>query len=329
MRRCRYPETMTSGLPSRRGILIAGAGLIGIGAAGCYTVSPIVDPGTRESPTITITPRRRAALNTESELAATAKRAAAAATGSAAAMLSAVARMHTIHAGVLAQADPLGGQNADTEPVITPTPAPSSASTLSPLVQLVADETRAATRYLADAAAADTPGEALLWASLSVFASGFSGQGVAPVQTDAYPMTLPVETLTDARQVLLSRLNALVAGLEWGVGRLPSSDPLHATGAARLDAVEIQRVRLRQDLRQASASPTPALPGYQMPATPSTPASTRELWVSLELGVLAGHGRVVAATPGPARSTAIPAMADQAAQLRAYGSGLPAWPGWV
>ncbi|ALN15696.1 DUF4439 domain-containing protein [Acidipropionibacterium acidipropionici] len=319
---------MTFGLPSRRGILIAGAGLIGIGAAGCYTVSPIIDPGTRESPTITITPRRRAALNAESELAATAKRAAAAATGSVAALLAAVARIHTLHAGVLAQADPLGGQNADSEPVITPSPSPSSASPPS-LAQLLTDEKAAAGQYLADAGAAETPGEALLWASLSVFASGVSGQGAPPTQGDAHPMTLPVETLTDARQVLLSRLNALVAGLEWGVGRLPSSDPLHATGAARLDAVEIQRARLRQDLRQASASPTPALPGYQMPATPSTPASTRELWVSLELGVLAGHGRVVAATPGPARSTAIPAMADQAAQLRAYGSGLPAWPGWV
>jgi hypothetical protein len=243
-------------------------------------------------------------------------------------MLSAVARMHTIHAGVLAQADPLGGQNADTEPVITPSPSPSSASPPS-LAQLLTDEKAAAGQYLADAGAAETPGEALLWASLSVFASGFSGQGVAPVQTDAYPMTLPVETLTDARQVLLSRLNALVAGLEWGVGRLPSSDPLHTTGMNRLDAVEIQRVRLREDLRQASASPTPALPGYRMPATPSTPASARELWVSLELGVLAGHGRVVAATPGPSRSTAVPAMAAQAAQLRAYASGLPAWPGWV
>lgn len=318
---------MVPALPSRRSVLIAGAGLIGIGAAGCYQVSPIIKAGAEESPATTVTPTRRAALNTESGLAAGARRASTAATGSAATVLTAVAAMHTLHAGVLAQADPLAGQNADSDPVITPSPAPSS--TQAPLAQLLADEKRAAARYAADAGAASTPGEALLWASLSVFAAQAGEQAPAPVRGDAYPMTVPAEPLTAARQVLLTRLNALSAGLEWGVGRLASTDPLHAIGTKRLDSVEIQRADLRKDLREASASPTPAQPGYQMPGTPSTPQSTRELWVSLELGVLAGHGRVVAATPGAQRSPAIIAMTTQAAQVRGYGSGLPAWPGWV
>ncbi|WP_114044475.1 DUF4439 domain-containing protein [Acidipropionibacterium virtanenii] len=317
---------MTSRAPSRRSILIAGAGLIGIGAAGCYRVSPVIDAGARTTPEITVTPRRRAALNTETALASAARQAAALASGSRTAVLSALAQMHTLHAGVLAQADPLAGQNADSDPVITPTPV---ASASAPLPQLLTDEKRAADQYVHDALAADTPGEALLWASLAVFASGASAAGAAPVRGDGEPVSLPVEDPTSARQVLLSRLNALVAGLEWGVGRLPATDSLRSIGTRRLDAVATQQARLRALLREASATPTPALPGYPMPATPSTPRSTRELWVSLELGVLSGHGRVVAAASGTERSTAITAMGDQAAQVTGYGSGMPAWPGWV
>ena len=79
----------------------------------------------------------------------------------------------------------------------------------------------------------------------------------------------------------------------------------------------------------ASASPTPLLPGYPMPATPSTSASTKTLWVGLELGVLAGSGRVVAASSGARRSTAITAMSTPLAHAMALGSAVPGWPGWV
>lgn len=311
---------MTSGTPSRRAILLAGLGAAGVALTGCYRVSPLVGTGTRAEPSATAAPPdkdRRAGLDTENGLRVVAE----------AAGLSATAAVHRAHATVLAQADPLAGRNADTTPLISAAEPPSPGP--SPAAALVDRERAAATTYATVAGRQTDPGLALLWASMSVFSANVATTGPAPAVAGTFPVRLPPQTVEQARQVLLSRLNALSAGLEWGIGRLDPSDPLHATGTARLSQVDQQRARLRAALRSASATPVPAQPGYPMPATPSTTASTRQLWAGLELGVLAGWGRMVAAAGGSDRASAIGSMNTSARTAMGYGAALPGWPGWV
>lgn len=322
---------MTSGTPSRRAVLMAGIGALTLGLSGCYRVSPLIGTGTRTGRTASpppVTADRRAAVDAETALEGLARQAG----------LTGVAAVHAAHATVLAQADPLAGRNADTTPVI---PAPSSSAPLpsatphssappaSPAQRLLTAEKEAAARYLAVAMKAADPGLALLWAGLSVFCATITASGPEPTVGDVYPVRLRAESPTAARQVLLSRLNALSTGLEWGIGRLSTTDPLYPVGVDRLAGVNRERVELRDLLRAASASPTPLLPGYPMPATPSTPASTRVLWSGLELGALAGWGRVVAATVGADRRAAIGAMSTPVSYALRYGTAVPAWPGWV
>lgn len=305
---------MSSATPSRRAVLGVALAL-GLGLTGCYRVSPLVGTGSQAGSSATplpITDERRAGVATETSLAELAR----------ASGLAGIAAAHTAHATALAQADPLAGRNADTTAVISPTAAPTSGN-------LIAAERAAGNHYRTVATAASDPAMALLWASLSVFCSNVSTTGPAPRTGDVYPTALPTEPLPSAQQVLLSRLNALVTGLEWGIGQLASSDPLRSQGQQRLQEVNTERSALREELRAASASPTPLLPGYPMPATPSTSASTKTLWVGLELGVLAGCGRVVAASSGARRSTAITAMSTPLAHAMALGSAVPGWPGWV
>ncbi|MCI1746983.1 MAG: ferritin-like domain-containing protein [Acidipropionibacterium sp.] len=313
---------MTFGTPSRRAVLAVGLSLVPLGLTGCYRVSPLVGTEARTSPSPTpqVTAERRAAVSTEASLADLARSAG----------LAGIAAAHLGHATVLAQADPLAGRNADTTPVI-PVPSPSASPGVAKVsaAQLLAAERTAGKDYLRTAGQAADSGMSLLWASLSCFCTTITASGPAPQTGQVYPVTLPAEPAVAARQVLLSRLNDLATGLEWGIGRLPASDPLREDGLERLSEVNLERARLRAELRSASATPTPLLPGYPMPATPSTAASTKTLWSSLELGVLAGWGRVAAATRGAERTAAVTAMSAPLSQALQYGAAMPAWPGWV
>lgn len=303
--------------------MMATLGLAAASLSGCYRVSPLVGSGEDRRASATpppVTAERRSAVFTEATLAQLAR----------AAGQAGIAAVHTGHATVLAQVDPLAGRSADTTPVIPVTPSsPASPSTVSPQLQLITAERVAGRDYLEIAGRSDDPSWTLIWASLTVFANSVRFTGPAPELGDAYPVTVPSEPLTAARQVLLSRLNALSTGLEWGVGRLSSTDPLHATGVDRLRRVEYQKASLRASLRAASASPTPLQPGYPMPATPSDAASTRTLWSGLERGALAGWGRVTAAADGADRRAAMLAMSRSMVFLSYYGVPQPGWPGWV
>lgn len=315
---------MTFGTPGRRAVLAAGLGLVSLGLSGCYRVSPLVGTEAHASPSPAppVTAERRAAVSTETSLADLADSAG----------LAGIAAAHLGHATVLAQSDPLAGRNADTTPVIpmpSPSPSVSSGGATASTARLLAAERAAGKGYLSAAGRATSPGMGLLWASLSCFCTTVTASVPAPQTGEVYPVTLPVEPAVAARQVLLSRLNDLATGLEWGIGRLPAGDPLHDAGLERLGDVNRERAELRAALRSASATPTPLLPGYPMPATPSTAASTKNLWSSLELGVLAGWGRVAAATGGAGRTAAITAMGTPLSQALRYGAAMPAWPGWV
>lgn len=320
---------------TRRTVLAAGLTLVGTGLAGCYRVSPVIGSGRRPSTPPSLAPERSRVAWLETELAR--QQAALGQSGWAAA--------HQRHAEVLRQADPLGGRNADSTPVIEASPVPTSA-TASP------DRGHTGERNEGDQGgsalgrtteqvcrqaclAAPDPSWVLLWASLATFAAAQQAVSAKtatippPTASQVSPVDIGAQDLTAARQALLSRYNALVTGLEWGLGRLASGSTWHTWARDRLTTVTAQRAGLRATLRASSASPVAAVPGYPMAATPSTAASAKELWSDLELGVLGGLGRVTAASQPDDRVAGIEAMTAQVTVLGQLGTGVPVWPGWV
>ncbi|MDN6812360.1 MAG: hypothetical protein L0L73_11335, partial [Acidipropionibacterium jensenii] len=101
---------MSSATPSRRTVMMATLGLAAASLSGCYRVSPLVGSGEDRRASATpppVTAERRSAVSTEATLAQLAR----------AAGQAGIAAVHTGHATVLAQVDPLAGRSADTTPV--------------------------------------------------------------------------------------------------------------------------------------------------------------------------------------------------------------------
>ncbi|WP_130866928.1 hypothetical protein, partial [Acidipropionibacterium timonense] len=233
--------------------------------AGCYRVSPLIEGPrsgtTAATPTLGATMRRAAEL--EADLAATAS-SLARTDRSHATALAAVSAVHSAHARTLGRADPFDATSITViDPVASSSSTPRSAMATPTRATLDRALAAAAKAHLASAVAAADPSHVLLWASLAASASA-SGLSPAPtVETTVSPVRIGSESLTAARQVLLSRVNALLAGLDWGVGRLLGVDQdLRAWGQERLDAVSTMRADLHAQIRESSATPTPFSPGY-------------------------------------------------------------------
>ncbi|MGK2309244.1 DUF4439 domain-containing protein [Cutibacterium sp. V970] len=312
---------------ARRTLLASGASLVAIGLTGCDH-----EPAKKTTPVhptiASAAPQRRDAVSQEAFLAQLATKAASTVGGDRKVMYQRIAAAHDRHCQVLSQAEPFLGSTGSPTPSISPSPVVAGRG--SPVALLQRHEKAAATHYLSHCRAAGEPSESLLWASLSVFCSAFGPDAPAPRPTpEVVPVTVGQEPLVDAQQALLTHLNALMAGLEWGIGRLGEADPLRTWGWQRRDQVIAQRAEVRQAIREASATPTPDLPGYPMPTTPDNAAATRSLWSDLEDDVLSGWGRVTAASPTSARPHAVAAMVNQTEVLAHLGTGLTTWPGWV
>ncbi|WCC79251.1 DUF4439 domain-containing protein [Cutibacterium equinum] len=317
---------------ARRTVLASGATLGAIGLSGCShrseKTTPVHPTVAGTTPRVDTAAQRRDAVSHEAFLAQLATKAANSVSGGRKATYEQLAAAHRRHEQVLSQTDPFSGKTDSLTPSVSPTPL--AAGQGSPDALLQHHEKAAAARYLSNCRAAGDPSQSLLWASLSVFCSAFAPDAPAPrPRPKVVPVTVGQEPLVHAQQALLTHLNALMAGLEWGIGRLEEDDPLRTWGQQRRDQVIAQRAEVRQGLREASATPTPDLPGYPMPTAPANPAATRSLWSGLEDNVLSGWGRVVAASPSSARSHAVAAMITQAEVLAHLGTGVTTWPGWV
>ena len=311
---------------ARRTILASGAALVAIGLTGCDHDSPKKKATTVRSTATTPMPHRNDAVSTEALLADLANKAARSAADGQRTVLNEIAAAHHRHVQVLSQSNPFSGSTAVPSATVSPTLRTQG----SPLALLQQHEKAAATQYLETCRTAQDSSETLLWASLSVFCSAFNPTGPVPQPTPkVVPVTVGQEPLVDAQQALLSHLNALVAGLEWGIGRLEKNDPLRTWGWNRREKVLAQRAEVRQNVRDASATPTPDLPGYPMSPAPVNDAATRSLWSGLETNVLSGWGRVTGASGSAARPHAVAAMVTQTQVLAQLGTGVTTWPGWV
>lgn len=207
---------------ARRTILASGAAFVTIGLTGCGHNSPEKKATEKKTTPVRATttasaPHRSDAVSTEALLADLATKAARSVTDGQLTVLNQVAAAHRRHLEVLSQSNPFSGSTATPSAAISSTPR--TAGQGSPLALLQHHEKAAATQYLEICQTAQDSSETLLWASLSVFCSAFNPSAPAPQPTPkVVPVTVGQEPLTNAQQALLTHLNALVAGLEWGIG---------------------------------------------------------------------------------------------------------------
>ncbi|GAA2184514.1 hypothetical protein GCM10009785_32750 [Brooklawnia cerclae] len=321
--------------------------LLGMGAAGVLTAcspSPLITAGGERSAsaTPTLDDKRRAAAVGAATLADLASGCAGipGADPTFAAWCTALADTHTAHLTVLAQADPLGGVQADHSPIddVASRGVGVPGSPEEALTVLAAQETALADLLAPIAVGSATSSAwALLWLSQAlatrVYAAALAGGsidalGPAPVEGTAVPAEVDAGTPADARQVLLSHQRALVFGLQTLLGRLGYGD-------ARVDAVTQrlgEAMRERDDTSAAitatGATASAPPPEFTLPGDATDSAQIERIWGELELAVMAGWARLAAAD-ADGRADALDQMVTQAGRARSHGVALPHWPGWV
>ncbi|HSO69320.1 MAG TPA: hypothetical protein VLQ67_06735, partial [Arachnia sp.] len=222
----------------------------------------------------------------------------------------------------LRAADPVAGG----EPVFElPPPSPA---TLAPagLAESLAGASTAAEDSLRRAAlAAEAQPLRLLYASAACASRGLATVGAAPVEGGAEPRHFQGTTVAASLPIALSHSWALIYGLGVGIGRLDRDDPLRGLGTARLATAK----ELRNELRDALPGAAPVQPAtFDLPTAMTTSDEIRAGWGALELGLLEGLGRLVAAG-GPGRERWLELMLGAVDSVGGMGWPLPHWPGWV
>lgn len=227
------------------------------------------------------------------------------------------------HLARLEVEDPLSP--AEQEPVFeVDIPAAAPPSDPNVAINRLNDTVATAVDALEAAAGEAATAELRLWyTSMSTAALGLHDQSVAPIEGDAQPRPLQPTTVGASLPVLLGHVWALAYGLGVGLGRLAGDDPLQALGTARLSQVN----ELRNELRATLGEDAPQQPAaFDLPTAMDTPESIREGWGHLEVQVLNGYARLVAADADPGWRSA---MRAQVAPVQATRTALTWWPGWL
>lgn len=329
---------------TRRGLLGLGVAGAGAGLFGACAPSPLITPTADHTPQAapTLPPLRLTAATAAASAAALAAACASApgADEGFAAWCNALADQHNAHAMVLAQADPLGGVQADHEPLVEITPRPAE---VPPDVPTALSALSATESDLVDTLqpALDEPDQdpamVLLWLSqllaarvhATVTAGGDpAGLGPAPVAGDAVPAETDTGSSAAAWQVVLSHQHALVFGLQSMLGRVAWDDPAYDVINARLGEAMRERDATSARIVAADGQPEPAAARYTLPGDPADAAQRDQLWGRLELALLAGWARL-AAVDAAVRTDALAQAEAQAARARGKGVALSHWPGWV
>ena len=163
----------------------------------------------------------------------------------------------------------------------------------------------------------------LLYTSMSTAVLGLHEQSIAPVEGEGAPRSLQPTTVEASLPILLGHVWALIYGLGVGLGRIDADDPLHALGTARLNAART----LRNDLRARLGADAPEQPAaFDLPTPMDNPEAVREAWGQLEVAVMNGYARLVAADADPQWRIG---MRNQVVPVQATGTALTWWPGWL
>lgn len=227
------------------------------------------------------------------------------------------------HLSRLGALDPLGAEPRAAFDV--PTPDPASYSDAAAAQTALAYAIDAALPPLeAAAAAAPGPELRLVYASVAAATVGLRSRAQAPSMGEAQPRPLQNTTLNASLPVALGHVWALIYGLGVGLGRLDRGDPLIGAGSQRLDEARLLRNELRELLPATGEPGQPA--AFALPTSMDTAESIRAGWAELELGVLRGFGRLVAADPAPQWRAR---FVQQVPAAQDFGAELDYWPGWV
>ena len=341
------PEALDAPRWSRRALLGAGLGLVGVGSLTGCTASPGVTPapGTRSSragvtpppPSPAPAPTVPAAANAEQALSA---RAAAILQGPRRADLDARTRalltflrdVHADHAVALAGDDPAARPTSAAPSPSAAVPDLAGQNLAASLDRLARQESaQAASQRRAAGAASGLP--ALLAGSLAVAAESFAaalGAGTAPA-VDRVRARRPAPLLGDvaAAQQLVGQLHALVYGYQLAIGKLAYSS------AARKRAVgELAATRALLDTQVAfllgrKADVPAAEPAYAPSAPVTSPAQATRLVRGMQVRLEPYAGLTLAAASSPeAREAALILLRTTARRATAWGAPLRAWPGW-
>ncbi|MFI2612415.1 ferritin-like domain-containing protein [Kitasatospora sp. NPDC018619] len=129
-----------------------------------------------------------------------------------------------------------------------------------------------------------------------------------------------------ALQAALSGEHAAVYG--YGVvGAHLTDDPGRTEARATHAAHQAQRDAWQRLLTAATAAPTPAAGGYQLPFPVASAADAGRLAVHLETRLTAGYADLVAALPAAYRPAAATALRESALRARRWGAPATAFPG--
>ncbi len=245
-------------------------------------------------------------------------------------MLTQIRQGHLAHQAALASASPT------TRPVGGDTPAapPSShrVAITASLATLQTAERGAATAYLSLARTSEGV-LSLFWASLGCAAASYA----VALQTELSPANasppgertrLVPPSEVAAMQSMVAQLHAVNYGYELLIGRLGGARRDRATQLLR--SHRVLRDQLVEQLIARSESVPPAAPAYDPPVQPSNAAKAAQLVRRMEVGLQPWAGRwVAAATRAADRSLAVEALLSSSRTAAAWGSALPAWPGWL
>lgn len=225
------------------------------------------------------------------------------------------------HLALLALPDPFGPD--DQEPFVVQTPAAPSLSTLEQGTAELTERITGAVEALKAAAGAAAEGDVrLVYASAAAGATALGNTAVVPAASEVVPVRLQPTTLEASLPIALGHAWALLYGLGVGLGRLDSSDPLHALGTTRMAGAKEIRNALRDAVDEVPEQPA----AFELPNEMSTPDEIRAGWAVLETHLLDGFARLVAASDeGLWRDRFL----AQVAPVQAVGGRLGHWPGWT
>lgn len=324
------PSAPAPGLhPTRRALLataLAGTALASTGCVASPTVEPRAGRGRRASASPSTDPQAESTLLVEQSLVTQVRLALDRASALSVpapqqARLRALAAAHAAHADVLRGA-------LVVQPTASPSPVAVGKDWKGAAAQLATLEASAHHQHLDSLQHTPAGQRALLLASLAVFCQAAPGSGriAAPA---ADPSDAAPGTEAESLQVLLSRLRALVQGLEVGSGQLPPTDARATDGRARLPQAMGLRDQVEQWIVASGAGVPPAQLSYAMPGPLTTPPQVLATWAGLETGVLDAATRLAGSTPaGSRRDRALGLAQGQATRLQRLGVPMPVWPGW-
>ncbi|MDO4785132.1 MAG: hypothetical protein Q3997_08645 [Propionibacteriaceae bacterium] len=318
---------MTSPTCTRRALLAGGASLL----TGCALTDPVIRPSGAipRGPRPQYDAHQATASATERKLAAWWLAIEAAAPGwpeaaTVAPVAASKAAAHAAHVARLQGADVLLLDDRPRHP--SPTEPPVTVSSWADAQARVKKiQSHAVTSYhtAALALAGSQPALALFYASLAACAS--ASPTLALSGGDAAPRPFIAGTPAAAREVLLTRVWALVYALETGIGRFPRGAEPREAGLARLAEAKLLRDELLA--HPGLASPPQQRSDYDLGGPLNTDQEVLAGWARAELAVLGAWGRLAAVSRDDPRP--LDAMLAQVPQVERWGQGLPTWPGWA